>query len=219
MTRLRKTIFFFAFFFVLSASTFAVVVNSAKVAGNQLTITGTGFSGIPLVVTFNGKGISVVSSTSTQIVATLNPAPTPGSYRLVVKAGTASTSSYVSVPTAAILFGECSWAQGGGWVWLFGGGGCGGSGWHYPPGQGIPLTSAGILSNLRAEGQFDGTVTVWINDVETSLSCTIINNTGYKSTCTDVIHKILVNAGDEVALGINGSNISAARAAFEFRFR
>ena len=78
----------------------AAVINGTTVAGNQLTITGTGFSGTPLTVILNAQTLTVVSSTSTHIVATLAPIPAPGSYRLVVKAGSASATSYVAIPAA-----------------------------------------------------------------------------------------------------------------------
>jgi hypothetical protein len=78
----------------------AAVINSTTVAGNQLTITGTGFSGTPLTVTFNGQQLTLVSSTPTQIVATLNPVPPPGTYRLVVRAGKPAATSYVAISAA-----------------------------------------------------------------------------------------------------------------------
>ena len=76
----------------------ASTINSATISGNQLTITGNGFGGVPLAVSFNGKSVPIVRSSSTQIVATLNPVPSSGSYRLVVKAGTSSTFAYVTTP-------------------------------------------------------------------------------------------------------------------------
>ena len=86
-------------FLLAGITSSATTINSAVISGTQLTITGTGFSGTPLAVTFNGKTLLIVSSSSTQIVATLNPVPAPGSYRLVVKSGTASTFAYVVAPT------------------------------------------------------------------------------------------------------------------------
>jgi hypothetical protein len=80
----------------------ATTINSATISGTQLTITGSGFSGT-LAVIFNGKTIPIVSSSSTKIVATLNPVPAPGSYQLVVKAGTASTSAYVAITAAPTI--------------------------------------------------------------------------------------------------------------------
>ena len=80
----------------------SVVINSTNVAGSELTISGTGFSGTPLSVTFNGVAISIVSSSSTQIVAALNTVPAPGSYRVGVKAGKAAASAYAAVDRAGI---------------------------------------------------------------------------------------------------------------------
>jgi hypothetical protein len=77
---------------------FAALVNGTTVSGNQLTILGTGFAATPLTVSLNGVKLSVVSNTATKIVATLNPVPPPGTYRLVVKAGTASTTADVGIP-------------------------------------------------------------------------------------------------------------------------
>jgi hypothetical protein len=77
----------------------APLVNGTTVSGNQLTILGTGFATTPLTVSLKGVNLSVVSSTATKIIATLNPVPPPGTYRLVVKAGNASTSAYVGIPS------------------------------------------------------------------------------------------------------------------------
>jgi len=79
------------------ATASASTINGTTLSGKQLTITGTGFSETPLTVTFNGKMISVIRNTATHIVATLNSIPGPGSYRLVVTSGTASTFSYVAI--------------------------------------------------------------------------------------------------------------------------
>ncbi len=85
---------------VVPAFANAAVINGTTVVGNRLTITGTGFSGTPLTVTFNAQTLAIVSSTPTHIVATLAPIPAPGSYRLIVKAGNASATSYVAIPAA-----------------------------------------------------------------------------------------------------------------------
>jgi hypothetical protein len=75
----------------------AITINSAVAVGPQLTITGTGFSGKPLSVTFNGSELTVNSSTAKQIVATIDPLPPAGTYRVVVKAGAASDTVYVTL--------------------------------------------------------------------------------------------------------------------------
>jgi len=82
---------------LIAATVSASTINGTTLSGKQLTITGTGFSETPLTVTFNGKKIPVVSNTATQIVATLQSIPAPGSYRLVVMSGTASTFSYMAI--------------------------------------------------------------------------------------------------------------------------
>jgi hypothetical protein len=82
---------------VASSAALGMTINSAVAVGPQLTITGTGFSGKPLSVTFNGSEIVVNSHTATQIVSTINPLPAAGTYRVVVKAGTASDTIYVTL--------------------------------------------------------------------------------------------------------------------------
>jgi len=76
------------------------VINGTTIAGSQLTITGTRLSGTPLSVDFNGKPLTVVSSSATQIVASLAQLPAPGTYRLVVQAGKASAVAYVGISAA-----------------------------------------------------------------------------------------------------------------------
>jgi len=107
---MKKTIFSKIAPLLLFASSFAsaAVINGTTIAGAQLTITGSGFTGTPLAVTLDGTKLSVVSSTSTQIIATLNPIPSPGTYRLVVKAGIASTFSYVAISAAPNIVAQVS---------------------------------------------------------------------------------------------------------------
>lgn len=102
ITKIAKTMSAVALVLMLVVPTFAnaAVINGTTVAGNHLTITGSGFSGTPLTVTFDGQKLAVVSSTPTQIVATLAPIPAPGSYRLVVKAANASATSSVAISAA-----------------------------------------------------------------------------------------------------------------------
>lgn len=90
-----------AFLFMLATSCWAApVINGTIVAGNQITITGTGFSGTPVTVGFDGMPVTIVTNSATQIVATLSKVPAPGSYRLVVKSGTVSTVAYVAISAA-----------------------------------------------------------------------------------------------------------------------
>lgn len=79
------------------SSATAITINSATVSLKQVTITGVGFTGTT-AVTLGGQKLTVVSATSTQIVATMSSLPPSGSYRLVVKVGTASSFAYVQVP-------------------------------------------------------------------------------------------------------------------------
>jgi hypothetical protein len=97
--RTRKVALIIALLSMLAASAFAnaTVINGTTVAGNQLTITGTGFSATPLLVTFNGQKLTVVSDTASRIVAAMSTIPAPGTYRLVVKAGSGSATAYASV--------------------------------------------------------------------------------------------------------------------------
>jgi hypothetical protein len=84
---------FVAMLFSLSANATPVVLNSA-IDNGQVTINGTGFVS-PLTVQLNGKKLTVVSSTATQITANLGPLA-QGTYRLVVVAGTARTATTVT---------------------------------------------------------------------------------------------------------------------------
>jgi len=81
----------------------ACTMNSISVSGTQLTIGGTGFSSTPLSLTFNGKSVSIASSSSTEIVGTLSAVPTTGSYRVGLKCDTESTSSYVTIPAPHVV--------------------------------------------------------------------------------------------------------------------
>ena len=192
---------------LLSTSAIAVVINSTKVAGNQLTITGTGFSAIPLTVTFNTVRLTVLSSSATQVVATLNPVPAPGNYRLIVKSGTASANTYVTISAPALLIGFCEHSSYAGAPYYISipmapDTDCNTGASTFPT-KAILLPSDGILSSLTAKGQFTGpgTVAVWINEVKTALSCTISNLNG-NASCSDKANQILVKAGDNLAVTI-----------------
>jgi len=86
-----------ALYLLLASSAAAIVINGTTVSGSRLTITGTGLSGTPLTVSLNGKQLTVVSDTATQIVATINLLPPPGTYRLFVKVGTPSATTYITL--------------------------------------------------------------------------------------------------------------------------
>jgi hypothetical protein len=81
----------------------ACTINSVSLSGTQLTVGGSGFSSIPLTLTFNGKNVSIASSSSTKIVGTLSAVPTTGSYRVGLKCDTESTSSYVTIPAPNVV--------------------------------------------------------------------------------------------------------------------
>jgi hypothetical protein len=89
----------------------APVINSTTVAGNQLTISGTGLSGTPLTVRLNGTTLTIVSSSATQIVANLGKLPAPGTYRLVVRAGTPSTVAYVGISAAPNIVAQVAFVN------------------------------------------------------------------------------------------------------------
>jgi hypothetical protein len=93
MRRLIIASTFAAMLFSLSANATPVVLNTA-IDNGQVTINGTGFVS-PLTVQLNGKKLTVVASTATQITANLGPLA-QGTYRLVVVAGTARTATTVT---------------------------------------------------------------------------------------------------------------------------
>ncbi len=103
---MRTALVIFCLAVLLSAVASASTINSTTISGTQLTITGTGFSGTPLTVKFNGTSIPVISSSATQIVATLDPVPPPGSYRLTVKAGKPSAFSYVAITSTPTIVAQ-----------------------------------------------------------------------------------------------------------------
>jgi hypothetical protein len=85
---------FAAMMFSLTANATPVVLNSA-IDNGQVTINGTGFVP-PLTVQLNGKKLTVVSSTATQITAKLGAPLAQGTYRLVLVAGTARIATTVT---------------------------------------------------------------------------------------------------------------------------
>lgn len=193
--------------------TSATTINGVTFARSSVTINGVGFNGT-LTVTLNGQKLTIVGSTPTQIVATMGIVPDPGSYRLVVKAGKATTFAYVTTPLPTILTGNCPAANWGvgqfATIWLIGDfgeyQGCQ-KGSHYPPSYGVPLQSGGVLKNLIVTGQFAGTATVYVNYVPTVLSCTVSTypSSFYAAGCTDATDRIQVNAGDALDVGLTPS--------------
>jgi hypothetical protein len=86
---------------VIAAS--ACTINSVSLSGTQLIVGGSGFSLTPLTLTFNGKNVSIASSSSTKILGNLSAASTAGSYRVALKCDTESTSSYVTIPAPNVV--------------------------------------------------------------------------------------------------------------------
>ena len=99
---------FAAMLFSLTANATPVVLNST-IDNGQVTINGTGFVS-PLTVQLNGKKLTVVSSTASQITANLGAPLAQGTYRLVVAAGGRQTVT--TVTASGILSGfvnaDCS---------------------------------------------------------------------------------------------------------------
>ncbi len=204
---------------LLSVPASAATINSTTVLGNQVTIGGTGFIGT-LSVMLNNQRLTIVSSTTTQIVANMNPVFAAGAYRLVVKAGSTSATSSVTIPASSIVVAQCLQYTSSGpgqTFWLLGDQPCD-QGWNYPPYAGVPFP-AGVLSNLRVMGEFAGTGTVFVNSIPTALSCTITDNTGYDSACSNLSDQVVLNAGDELNLGITPTvqGTSTIRVTFEFQ--
>jgi hypothetical protein len=190
----------------------AATITTVTFSKSQLTISGTGFVGA-LAVTLGGRKLTVLSGTATQIVASMNPVPDQGSYRLVVKAGTKSTFAYVTVPSGTILAGDCARSAFPGvglfyTVWLIGDVPCN-QGVHYPPGDGVPLV-AGTLKHLTVKGYFAGTATVYVNNNPTALTCTL---TDFPASpllgCSDMVNQVQVSAGDTLNLGVTPSDARA----------
>jgi hypothetical protein len=69
------------------------------------------------------------------------------------------------------------------------------------PTSGVPMPSAGVLQNLRAVGGTtertgqEGVLTIYVNGVSSSLTCTI----DASGVCSDTTNTVSVNAGDSVA--------------------
>jgi hypothetical protein len=206
----------------LSGWALAATINSTTVLGSQVTIGGTGFTG-SLSVTLNNQKLAIASSTSTKIVATMNPVFAAGSYRLVLKTGSTSTTGTVTIPPSSVVVAQCAEASANGTtqiytVYLLGGEPCD-QGSAYPPYAGVPFP-AGMLSNLRVKGQFSGITTLYVNSNPTALSCTVTDNNGYESYCNDLVDQVVINAGDELNLGITPTvvgTITLARVTFEFQ--
>lgn len=203
----------------------ATTINSVTFSKSTVTINGVGFNGAP-TATLAGQKLAIVSSTPTQIVATMSTVPDPGSYRLVVKAGKATAFAYVTTPLPTILTGDCRKANWGvgqyATIWLIGEGfqSCE-YGSHYPPNDGVPLASGGVLKNLAMTGQFAGIATVYVNYVPTALTCTVTTYppNGYAVGCSDTTDRIQVNAGDVLDVGLTPSvaQMNNIQATLEFQ--
>ena len=190
----------------------AATITTVTFSKSQLTISGSGFVGA-LTVTLGSQKLAVLSGTATKIVASMNPVPDQGSYRLVLKAGTKSTFAYVTVPSGTLLTGDCARSAFPGvglfnTVWLIGDVPCN-QGVHYPPNDGVPLV-AGVLKHLTVTGYFAGTATVYVNNSPTAITCTL---TDFPPSpllgCSDIVNQVQVNAGDTLNLGVTPSDARA----------
>ena len=90
---------------VTPAFAHTVAITSAALDEDHLVIAGSGFTGNQLAVTLNGEPLTILSSTSTQIVAALAP-PAAGSYKLVVQSGSAMASTDVPIFSGFRLVAE-----------------------------------------------------------------------------------------------------------------
>lgn len=100
---MKTSIFVVVMFALAAIGASACTMNSINVSATQLTIGGSGFSSTPLSLTFNGKSVSITSSSSTKIVGKLNSVPAAGSYRVGLTCDTASTSSSVTIPAPNVV--------------------------------------------------------------------------------------------------------------------
>lgn len=100
---MRTSCFVIILYGVTAIAASACTINSVSVSGTKLTIGGSGFSSTPLSLTFNGKTVSIASSSSTKIVGTLSAVPSAGAYRVGLTCDTASTSSYVTIPAPNVV--------------------------------------------------------------------------------------------------------------------
>lgn len=90
---------------VTPALAHTVAINTAALDDDHLVITGLGFTGSQLAVTLNGEPLTILSNTSTEIVAALAP-PAAGSYKLVVQAGKTAVSIDVPIFSGFRLVAE-----------------------------------------------------------------------------------------------------------------
>lgn len=73
-----------------------VTIDAVKIAANQVIVDGNLGTG-SVTVSFGSSALQIVSSSSTRIVATLNPVPPIGSYRVAVTVGNKSATAYATV--------------------------------------------------------------------------------------------------------------------------
>ncbi len=106
--KIQRVIFVSVLSLLLASTALASTVNSLAVAANQLTIAGSGFSGTPVTVILGGHSLPIVSRSPTTIVAVLSPVPAPGSYRVVVKTGSVSTSGFITISASPVIVAQVS---------------------------------------------------------------------------------------------------------------
>jgi hypothetical protein len=79
-----------------AATTNTVTIESATIAANELTLTGDfGTGAVSMLLA--AQSLPIVSSSPTEIVATLNPVPAVGTYRVLLQVGNKSATAYASV--------------------------------------------------------------------------------------------------------------------------
>ena len=83
------------------------------------------------------------------------------------------------------------------------GGGCSTDPSDVPTGTQVPLPDTGNIHNLfvNISNPTNGTYTIYINNVATTLKCVTVSSI----SCNDVTHTVPVNSGDIVMIGMDQS--------------
>jgi hypothetical protein len=83
---------------------------------------------------------------------------------------------------------------------------------------GLPITSAGIIQNLRVLSRFSITVTVRVNGNNTPITCNVSASGSTAAACSDTSHTAQVAAGDLIsvaATSTTSSQIQGVQVSFE----
>ena len=83
------------------------------------------------------------------------------------------------------------------------GGGCSTNPADIPTGTQVPMPSTGNIHNLfvNISNPTNGTYTIYINNVATTLQCSTLNTI----SCNNVLDSVSVNAGDIIMIGMDRS--------------